>query len=250
VDFQQLLNSAIRQGTNVYRGLNSAYNQADRALGGNLPFGVAPIPASKPTKRKPTPRPTRRKDQESDDKLNVQPVVDYLQEVPDKGLIPVPTFNPTNEALVTAGKYALGPFGRAYRPLRSGESKERLQEQVDAASVRNGQLIYGLGEPGYEGTRFPSNTEGAGIVGQFIGTPNENNQVIVSEPYDTKPIGWHANKFKERFVKGEFGPAAESAGNMLFRGLSDIGWANQYPRGTTQVIGELKPGHPLYKAPQ
>lgn len=237
MDFQQLLNSAIRQGSKIYGGLNSIYNQADQALGGNLPFGVAP---SSP----------KRKGKGGGGRLNVQPVINYLQEVPDKGLIPVPTFNPTNEALVTAGKYALGPFARAYRPLRSGESKKRLQEQVDAASVRDGQLIYGLGKPGYESTRFPSNVEGAGIVGQFIGTPNANNQVVVSEPYDTKSMDWHAGKFKERFGKGEYGPAAESAGNMLFRGLSDIGWANQYPRGTTQVIGELKPGHPLYRAPQ
>jgi hypothetical protein len=229
VDFQQLLNSAIRQGSKIYGGLNSIYNQADQALGGNLPFGVAP---SSP----------KRKGKGGGGRLNVQPVINYLQEVPDN--------NPTNEALVTAGKYALGPFARAYRPLRSGESKKRLQEQVDAASVRDGQLIYGLGEPGYESTRFPSNVEGAGIVGQFIGTPNANNQVVVSEPYDTKSMDWHAGKFKERFGKGEYGPAAESAGNMLFRGLSDIGWANQYPRGTTQVIGELKPGHPLYRAPQ
>jgi len=245
--FENLLNRVIRKGTGVYRGLNSIYNQADRALGGNLPFGVPPTPAPRPT---PRPTSTRRRGQGGGGRLNIQPVVDYVQEVPDKGLIPIPTFNPTNEAIVTAGKYALGPFARAYRPLRSEESRERLQEQVDAASVRNGQLIYGLGEPGYEATRFPSNAEGAGIVGQFIGTPNANNQVIVSEPYDTKPIDWHGDKFKERFGKGEYGPAAESAGNMVFRGLSDIGWANQYPRGTTQVIGELKPGHPLYRAPR
>ena len=40
---------------------------------------------------------------------------------------------------------------------------------------------------------------------------------------------------------------AESAGNIVFRGLDDIGWANKYPRGKTQVIGELKPGHPYYR---
>lgn len=234
-DFQQLLNDVIRRGSKVYSGLNSLYNKADRAVGGNLPFGVAPTPIPKPTR-------TRSESQRG--------VINYLKEVPDKGLIPMPTFNPSNEAIFTAGKYALGPLGLPFRPLRNSESKERLQQQVDAASVRDGQLIYGVGEPGYESTRFPSNAEGAGIVGQFIGKPNANNQVVVSEPYDTKPVDWHANKFKERFVKGEFGGASESVGNMVFRALSDIGWANQYPRGTTQVVGELKPGHPLYRGPQ
>jgi hypothetical protein len=236
---EQAVTALNQEGSKVYGALNQVYNQADRAVGGALPYGVRP--QSRPTS-------TRRRGQGGGGGVDITPVTDYIREVPDKGLIPVPTFNATNEALVTAGKYAAGPFGRAYRPLRSQETKERLQQQVDSASVRDGQLIFGLGEPGYESTRFPSNVEGAGIVGQWIGRPNANNEVVVSEPYDTKPIDWHGEKLNERFSKGDFGGAAESAGNIVFRGLSDIGWANQYPRGTTQVIGELKPGHPLYRA--
>ena len=92
MDFQHLINIANREGSKFYGGLNSIYNQADRALGGNLPFGVAPTPA-------PTPTPTRRKRRGGGGKFNAGPVINYLKEVPDKGLIPIPTFNPTNEAL-------------------------------------------------------------------------------------------------------------------------------------------------------
>lgn len=252
MSIENILQQLNVQGSKVYGKLNDAYNALDSAAGGRLPYGVAPPTSTKvdPVPPKDPPRPTepfvsgRDTFTEAD---RTSPVTKYINEIPEKGAVPAFTVNPTHEALMTAVKYAAGPLGKPIRLIRSPGTGKRLQEQVDGASVRDGKLYHGLGEPNYEETRFPSNVQGAGIVGQFIGNPQLNNDVTVSEPYDTKDMGWHKDKFTEHMKSGEFVNALESVGNMAFRGLSDIGWANMYPRGKEQKIGELKPDHPLYR---
>ena len=249
---ENFLNQLNVQGSKVYGKLNDAYNALDAAVGGRLPYGVAPPTSTKvdPVPPKDPPRPTqpyvsgRNTFTEAD---RTSPVTKYIDQVPDKGLIPIATVTPTHEALMTAAKYAAGPLGKPMRILRSPGTGEQLQKQVDGASVRGGKLYHGLGEANYEATRFPSNIQGAGIVGQFIGNPQLNNTVTVSEPYDTKPMNWHQDQFTQHMQSGEFVNALESVGNMAFRGLEDIGWANMYPRGKEQNIGKLKPGHPYHR---
>lgn len=241
-------------GSKAYGALNNVYNAADSAVGGRLPYGVPEAP------RTPAPAPAPRAKAKEKAQTFVRgsekwtaadannPVTKYINEVPEKGLLPVITVNPTHEALLTAAKYAAGPAGRHIRILRSPGTSEQLQRQVDGASVRGGKLYHGLGEPNYQDTRFHSNVKGGGIVGQFIGVRGSNNEVIVNEPYDTKDMKYHTDQYKKNVDKGDYINAAESVGNIVFRGLDDIGWANKYPRGREQVIGELKPGHPLYRA--
>lgn len=245
MDIIKIIQDLNRQGSNVYQNLNNTYNALDRAVGGQLPYGEKAIQTTSVRKAGPQPF-ISGKDRfsEADRK---SPITSYINEVPDKGLIPVPTINSTNEALLTAGKYAAGPLGMPFRPLRSPETSQRLQGQIDGASVRDEMLIHGLGEPNYQETRFPNNIQGGGIVGQFIGRPGLDNKVTVREPYDTRDMAWHGNKFIENIGKGDLINAGESVGNMAFRGLDDVGWANKYPRGTEQEIGELKPGHPYYR---
>jgi len=175
------------------------------------------------------------------------PITTYIDEIPDKGAFPVVTLNPTHEAIMTAAKYAAGPLGKPVKILRSPETSKQLQKQIDGASVRDGKLYHGLGEENYENTKFPSNLQGAGIVGQFIGEPGYDNKVKVNELYDTLGDGYHQRRLKENLKNLDLINSAESVGNIVFRGLDDIGWANMYPRGKEQVIGELKPGHPLYR---
>ena len=47
--------------------------------------------------------------------------------------------------------------------------------------------------------------------------------------------------------KGDLINAAESVGNTVFAGLGESGWANMYPRGRVQDVGEVKSWHPLYR---
>lgn len=241
-----------KQGSAVYGKLNEAYNTLDRAVGGNLPYGEKPVPksAAKPQQKFAGPKGNKTfvsgRDKYTDFDSN-NPVTEYINEIPDKGMIPLPTVNPTHEALQTAGKYAAGPFGMPFRILRSPGTATQLQKQVDGASVRDGMLYHGLGETNYQKTRFPSNIQGAGIVGQFIGNPKLDNTVEVTEPYDTRNMDYHKTQFAKHLGNLDLINASESVGNMVFRGLDDIGFANKYPRGKTQVIGELKPGHPLYR---
>jgi len=245
MDITKVIQRLNEQGSNVYANLNNTYNALDRAIGGRLPYGEKAEQRSTVRKAGPPSFVSGRdKFSEADSK---SPITSYVNDVPDKGLIPVPTINSTHEALVTAGKYAAGPFGMPFRPLRSPETSQQLQKQIDGASVRDGMLIHGLGEPNYQETRFPSNLQGAGIVGQFIGNPGLDNKVTVSEPYDTRDIAWHRDKFIENIDNGNLIDAGESVGNMVFRGLDDLGFANKYPRGTEQQIGVLKPGHPYYR---
>lgn len=239
MDLIKLIQDLNKSGSDVYSGLNAAYNTLDKAAGGLLPYGVKGDPPSFKPKEK------TRKAGEVFQRDN--PVTKYFGDVPDKGLFPVISINPTHESLLTAAKYAAGPLGKPIRILRSPETSEKLQEQIDGASVRGGKLYHGLGEPNYEKTRFPSNINGAGIVGQFIGNPQLNNDVTVSEPYDTKGLDWHKKQYEKHMRNKDIINAAESIGNMGFKSLENIGWANMYPRGKEQTIGKLKPGHVLYK---
>ena len=246
----KVIQQANEFGSGVYSNLNSLYNKADKAFGGKLPYGVPEVPQEKPTKRMAGEifQSGRNKMTDYDRR---HPVTEYLNEVPDKGLIPIPTINPTTEALATAAKYASGPLGKQYRILRNPATAKQLQKQVEAAEPVNGLLIYQDGDPGYEATKFPSNVQGAGIVGQFIGRPQLDNKVVVNEPYDTnRDVDWHKNKTVEAAKNLDIGNTINSAGNILFRSLGDSGWANKYPRGKTQVIGELPPNHPYYRGGQ
>ena len=226
--------SVNKEGSKVFGALNQLYNRADEAVGGNLPGGVRPT-ASQPPSRPSPPPPSKGF------------LRQYIEEIPEKGAIPIFSLTPTDEAAKTFAKSLAGPFGRQMRVIRSPGTSQQLQEQIDAATVRDGKLIHGLGEPGYERTRFPSNIEGAGIVGQFVGEPTLDNRVQVEEPYDTKPSAWHRERFKENLREGDLINAAESAGNVVFAGLGESGWTNKYPRGRVQDIGEIKPGHPFYR---
>lgn len=245
MDLRNFIQNANKVGSDIYGGLNAAYNTVDKAIGGRLPYGVPEVPSRKKLRKAGDVFQSGREGFTKADANN--PVTAYLNDVPDKGLFPIISLNPTHESLMTAAKYAAGPFGRPIRILRSPETGKKLQEQIDGASVRDGKLYHGLGEPNYEETRFPSNVQGHGIVGQFIGIPESNNDVTVSEPYDTKEVQWHRDKFDEHIASGNYKSATESALNMGFKSLEDIGWANLHPRGKTQIIGQLKPGHALYK---
>lgn len=246
----KIIEQANEIGSGVYGTLNSWYNKADNAVGGKLPYGVPEVPKKKPSTRMAGERFQSGRNTMTTYDTN-HPVTKYIDEVPDKGLIPIPTISPTTEALATATKYALGPLGMHYRVLRSPKTAEQLQKQVEAAVPVNGQLIYQDGDPGYEATKFPSNVQGAGIVGQFIGKPRLDNKVEVSEPYDTnRDVGWHWDQTVEAAKNFDVGNTINSAGNILFRTLGDSGWANKYPRGKTQVIGELPPNHPYYRGGQ
>ena len=251
------LTNINKAGSNLYGTLNTIYNTADKTVGGYLPGGVRPsnnVPTNSiPRYTKPsigTSVPGVKPKQNPIQRFAGQvfePIKQYVQEIPEKGAIPMFSLTPTDEAIKTAAKYAAGPLGRQMRIIRSPITNQRLQEQVDAATVRDGQLIHGLGEPGYEKTKFPSNIQGAGIAGQFIGRPTEDNRVEVNEPYDTKPSSWHLSKVGENLKRGDLINAAESVGNTVFAGLGESGWANMYPRGQVQDIGEVKSWHPLYR---
>lgn len=242
-----VIKQANKIGSDAYGTLNSLYNKADEAIGGKLPYGVPEVPQEKPAKRMAGEVFQSGRDKLTDYDRN-HPITKYVDEVPDKGLIPVPTINPTTEALATAAKYAAGPLGKQYRILSNPGTAKQLQKQVEAAEPINGQLIYQDGDPGYEATKFPSNVEGAGIVGQFIGRPQLDNKVVVNEPYDTnRDVDWHLNKAVDAAKNLDIGNTINSAGNVLFRSLGDSGWANKYPRGKEQVIGELPPNHPYYR---
>lgn len=253
--FIQAIQAANKLGSDVYGGLNEVYNSADRVVGGNLPYGVPGTGIQLPTipqletepKMRMAGERIRRGSEVMSDADSQNPITKYIDEIPDKGGIPIVNANPTLEAITTAAKYAAGPLGAPFRIIRSPGTAAQLQKQVDGASVRNGKLYHGLGESNYEETRFPSNIQGAGIVGQFIGTPELDNTVTVTEPYDTLGDGYHNDQFMKNIKNMDLINTAESAGNIVFRGLDDIGWANKYPRGKTQVIGELKPGHPYYR---
>lgn len=179
-------------------------------------------------------------------------VMDYAQDIPTKGAIPIPLTNVRPEVRTGAAfvKSTLSTAGQPFRILENPASSEFYQKQINAADydpVRN-VVIFNKDiedQQAYDelGRDF-SNKD----FGQFVGQVGPDGEVIVDDDFGTNRIpAWH----RKRAVTGrdkegrELGllSRAISAGSAVHRKLEDAGMTNPHPFGApgSVQIGTYQP---------
>ena len=166
--------------------------------------------------------------------------VDYVQDMPDKGAIPIPLTNVIPEARTGAAfvKSTLGTAGQPFRILENPASNEFYQRTIEEAKFdpERNALIFNedIDNPqAYDelGRDF-SNKD----FGRYYADVEDDGSVIVDDEFGTNRIpAWH----RKRAVTGrddqgrELGPVARaiSAGSAVHRKLEDAGLTNPYPFG-------------------
>ena len=166
--------------------------------------------------------------------------VDYVQDIPDKGAIPIPLTEAIPAARTGAAfvKSTLGPAGQPFRIMENPASSEFYQRTINAADVDRDRNVVIFNEDienqqAYDelGRDFRNKD-----FGQFVAKIEPDGSVIVDDDFGTNRIpAWH----RRRAVTGrdkegrELGPLARaiSAGSAVHRKLEDAGLTNPHPFG-------------------
>lgn len=184
--------------------------------------------------------------------LAKEQVMDYVQDIPTKGAIPIPLTNISPKARTGAAfvKSTLGTAGQPFRIMENPASSEFYQQTIDAADYDPERNVVVFNEDikdqqAYDelGRDF-SNKD----FGQFVGQVGPEGSVIVNDEFGTNRIpAWH----RKRAVTGrdkegrELGllSRAISAGSAVHRKLEDAGITNPHPFGApgSVQIGTYQP---------
>ncbi len=184
--------------------------------------------------------------------LAKEQVMDYVQDIPTKGAIPIPLTNVSPKARTGAAfvKSTLGTAGQPFRIMENPASSEFYQQTIDAADYDPERNVVVFNQDiedqqAYDelGRDF-SNKD----FGQFVGQVGPDGSVIVNDEFGTNRIpAWH----RKRAVTGrdkegrELGllSRAISAGSAVHRKLEDAGITNPHPFGApgSVQIGTYQP---------
>ena len=184
--------------------------------------------------------------------LAKEQVMDYVQDIPTKGAIPIPLTNISPKARTGAAfvKSTLGTAGQPFRIMENPASSEFYQQTIDAADYDPERNVVVFNEDikdqqAYDelGRDF-SNKD----FGQFVGQVGPDGSVIVNDEFGTnRTPAWH----RKRAVTGrdkegrDLGPLARaiSAGSAVHRKLEDAGITNPHPFGApgSVQIGTYQP---------
>ena len=178
--------------------------------------------------------------------------VDYVQDIPAKGAIPIPLTNVIPEARTGAAfvKSTLGTAGQPFRIMENPASNEFYQRTIEEAKFdpERNALIFNEdidNQQAYDDLgKYFSNKD----FGRYFAKVTDDGRVIVDDEFGTNRIpAWH----RKRAVTGrdkegrELGPLARaiSAGSAVHRKLEDAGLTNPYPFGApgSVQIGTYRP---------
>ena len=166
--------------------------------------------------------------------------VDYVQDIPDKGAIPIPLTEAIPAARTGAAfvKSTLGPAGQPFRIMENPASSEFYQRTINAADVDRDRNVVIFNEDienqqAYDELgRDLSNKD----FGRYRADVNEAGDVIVSDEYNTNRSAlWHYNRLMSG--KDAEGRAltpldrAISGASGLHKKLDQAGWTNPHPFG-------------------
>ena len=166
--------------------------------------------------------------------------VDYVQDIPDKGLIPIPLTAVSKDVRTGSGylKSLAGPVGMPFRIMDNPGSSEFYQRTIDEATFdpESNTLVFNEdidNQQAYDDLgRDLSNKD----FGRYRADVNEAGDVIVSDEYDTnRSARWHYNRLMSG--KDAEGRAltplsrAISGASGLHKKLDQAGWTNPHPFG-------------------
>jgi hypothetical protein len=175
--------------------------------------------------------------------------VDYVQDIPDKGAIPIPLTEVSKDARTGAGylKSLAGPVGMPFRILDNPGSSEFYQRTIDAAKYDPVEAERLSGVPGQH-LIFNENIDDLGVYdelgrdlsnkdfGRYTARVDGQGNVIVEDEYDTNRSAlWHWNRLSTGKDKEgrDLDPLSRaiSGASGLHKKLTDAGWTNPHPFG-------------------
>jgi len=184
--------------------------------------------------------------------LAKEQVIDYVQDMPTKGAIPIPLTNISPQARTGAAfvKSTLGAAGQPFRIMENPASSEFYQQTINEAKLDPDRNVLVFNEDidnqqAYDdlGNNF-SNKD----FGRYVANIEPDGSVIVDDEFGTnRNAAWH----RKRAVTGrdkegrELGllSRAISAGSAVHRKLEDVGITNPHPFGApgSVQIGTYQP---------
>ena len=194
----------------------------------------------------------------SDSIIDSLPEGSPLQNMMDKGLIPIPTSSPGMMRNMTFVKALLGPLGKPFKIMSNPEVDRMRQLTIDKTLEKSGLIVGKDGEvkmnwnqedinKGAKGGGAYTDDLGPGgkafnsILGRFTASTRGGGNVLYTDDrYNfNKSTAEYLQKAKDQILSGAFGEAAYFGAAALGRFAEDMGWLNQRALGSRIAVGEI-----------
>ena len=181
-----------------------------------------------------------------------------LQDIMDKGLIPIPSGDATTMRNLTFVKALLGPLGQPFKIMSNDEVDKMRQLTIQKTLDKSGLIMGEDGEVKMNWNQEDINKGRAGggaytddlgpggkafnsILGRFHASTRDGGNVLYTDDkYNfNKSTSEYLKKAKEQLLGGAFGEAAYFGAAALGKFAEDIGWLNQRALGSRIEIGEI-----------
>ena len=181
-----------------------------------------------------------------------------MQDMVDKGLIPIPTGSPSMMRNMTFIKAMLGPLGKPFKIMSNPEVDRMRQLTIDKTLEKSGLVMGKDGEVKMNWNQEDINKGRAGggaytddlgpggkafnsILGRFTASTRDGgNELYTDDVYNfNKSAAKYLELSKEQLLSGAFGEAGYFAVSALGKFAEDIGWLNQRALGSRIAVGEV-----------
>ena len=181
-----------------------------------------------------------------------------LQDMMDKGLIPIPSGNAQTMRNLTFVKALLGPLGAPFK-IMSNDEVDRMRQLTIQKTLDKSGLIMGkdgevkmnwnqedinkgrAGGGAYTDDLGPGGKAFNSILGRFHASTRDGGNILYTDDrYNfNQSTSDYLKKAKEQLLGGAFGEAAYFGAAALGKFAEDIGWLNQRALGSRIEIGQV-----------
>jgi len=182
-----------------------------------------------------------------------------FKEIADKGLIPIPSGNPTMMRNLTFVKAMLGPLGKPFKILSNKQVDEMRRKTIEKTMSKSGLITDpktgevrmnwnqedinkgARGGGAYTDDLGPGGSAFNSTLGRFTAsTEGGGNTLYTDDRYNfNKTVAEYAQMAKQGLMKGSISDATYFGASMLGRFAQDIGWLNQRALGSRIKIGDI-----------
>lgn len=182
-----------------------------------------------------------------------------FKEIADKGLIPIPSGNPTMMRNLTFAKALLGPLGRPFKILSNKQVDDMRRQTIERTMGKSGLIVdpktgevrmnwnqedinkAAKGGGAYTDDLGPGGAAFNSILGRFAAkTEGKGNTLYTDDRYNfNRTVAEYADMAKQGLMKGSISDATYFGASMLGRFAQDIGWLNQRALGSRIEIGKI-----------
>lgn len=194
----------------------------------------------------------------ADSIVNSLPEGSPLQNIMDKGLIPIPSGDASTMRNLTYVKALLGPLGKPFKIMSNAEVDRMRQMTIDKTLEKSGLIMGKDGEvkmnwnqedinKGARGGGAYTDDLGPGgkafnsILGRFTASTRDGGNILYTDDrYNfNKSTAEYLGLAKDQLLGGAFGEAAYFAAASMGKFAEDMGWLNQRALGSRIEIGQI-----------